>query len=996
MAQISVAQNESASTWNMQTVEPLNGTDEWPMFHHDPQNTGYSTSTAPTTNSIGWSFTTAGSWVYSPSVSDGKIYFGSSDHNVYCLNAFTGEKLWDYTTGDVVRSSPAVSNGRVYVGSDDQKIYCLATSTGDLIWIYDTSAGAGSFVSSPVVVDGKIFIGLDKCYCLNASNGNPLWDYYVDGYFINSSPAVFDGKVYAEFSNGELHCLNASTGETVWMHDSNSAGDCSPAVANGKVYIASNDGTVYCLDAATGDPIWTLSDFLEPATFGLTCPAIAEDRLYIGSVNQGVYCMNASTGDLHWGQKTGNSVHSSPAVADGKVYVCSDKAYCLNATVGEPIWTYTTGVYIGSSPAVAYGNVYVGSDKLYCFGSASPTVHNLDTGLDYLTIQAAIDAPETLNGHTIQVEAGQYYENVVLTKSISLIGENSNNTIIDGGGGTSVINVTNVDNVEISGFTIQNGSYGIYLSGSFYINITGNKITESNNGVYLLNSNLNSFSDNSISNNHNRGFCLWYSNDNSFYENKLENNNLGFYLVASSTNVIANNNVTNDHYGIIIEYSANNLLENNNLTNIEINFGVRGSNLSQFMHNIGVTNTVNGKPVYYWIGEQNQSIPSNAGWVALINCTNIIVQNLNLTNNVQGILIANSTNTRIIDNNIEYNGDGVCIELSSNVTVIVGNNVTNNNRGVLINEAYFTTIFENLLIYNDFSVYMVSTFNTNISKNNITSNNSYGILVGGSNTSVIGNEIMDNSLVGIHVSFAANTTISGNNVTNNTLGIQLWHSTNNTIYHNNLINNPTQASVTDSECTWDNSYPSGGNYWSDYEGADIYSGQNQDQLDGDGIGDSPYIIDVNNQDNYPLAGPFGITEHVFNVTVDDTTIPVAISSNSSISEFDFSEASLQVSFNVTGLTGTTGFCNITLPEDLLWGDFSVYMNGEPLVEGLDYTRTYNGTHNIFHTTYTHSSHLIEITGTHVIPEHSSLIILSLLLIATLLIVTNEKRLFRRH
>lgn len=136
-----------------------------------------------------------------------------------------------------------------------------------------------------------------------------------------------------------------------------------------------------------------------------------------------------------------------------------------------------------------------------------------------------------------------------------------------------------------------------------------------------------------------------------------------------------------------------------------------------------------------------------------------------------------------------------------------------------------------------------------------------------------------------------------------------------------------------------------------------------------------------------------ITDHVFDVTVGDTTIPVAIASNSSISEFDFNKISQQLSFNVTGPTGTTGFCNISIPEELLWGDFSVYLNGEPLVEDVDYTRTYNGTHNIFYITYNHSSHMIEITGTDVIPEYSSWLLSSLLLVATLVIVINKKRLF---
>ena len=100
--------------------------DWWPMFRHDPRNTGCSTSTAPDTNNILWNYTTGG-LVYSssPAVANNKVYIGSHDHRVYCLNATTGELLWNYITGNYVDSSPAVANDKVYVGSHDRKVYCL-------------------------------------------------------------------------------------------------------------------------------------------------------------------------------------------------------------------------------------------------------------------------------------------------------------------------------------------------------------------------------------------------------------------------------------------------------------------------------------------------------------------------------------------------------------------------------------------------------------------------------------------------------------------------------------------------------------------------------------------------------------------------------------------------------------------------------------------------------------------------------------------------------
>ena len=74
----------------------------------------------------------------SPAVVDGKVYVGSYDNKVYCLNAATGAFIWSYTTGDYVYSSPAVADGKVYVGSGDDKVYCLNAATGAFIWSYTT------------------------------------------------------------------------------------------------------------------------------------------------------------------------------------------------------------------------------------------------------------------------------------------------------------------------------------------------------------------------------------------------------------------------------------------------------------------------------------------------------------------------------------------------------------------------------------------------------------------------------------------------------------------------------------------------------------------------------------------------------------------------------------------------------------------------------------------------------------------------------------------
>jgi len=347
--------------------------DDWPMFRHDLNHTGYTESTGPSTNQTLWTYQAGGSPSSSdPAVSGGRLYVGSeADYKVSCLNATTGVFLWSYTTGSFIYSSPAVSGGKVYICCfAPAKIYCLNATTGAFIWSY--TPGGVIVRSSPAVSDGKVYIGCydNKVYCLNADTGASIWNYTTGG-FVASSPAVSNGKVYIGSSDHKVYCLNAATGALVWNY---TAGDwvmSSPAISDGKVYIGSNDHKVYCLNAATGALVWNYTT----GGWVYSPPAVIAGKVYVGSYDCKVYCLNASTGAFIWSYRTGSFVASGPAVSDSKVYLGSGdhKVYCLYAITGAFIWSYTTGNWIGSSPAIAGGRVYIGSEdwKIYAFG---PTV----------------------------------------------------------------------------------------------------------------------------------------------------------------------------------------------------------------------------------------------------------------------------------------------------------------------------------------------------------------------------------------------------------------------------------------------------------------------------------------------------------------------------------------------------------------------------------------------------------------------------------------------
>ncbi len=160
------------------------------------------------------------------------------------------------------------------------------------------------------------------------------------------------------------------------------------------------------------------------------------------------------------------------------------------------------------------------------------------------------------------------------------------------------------------------------------------------------------------------------------------------------------------------------------------------------------------------------------------------------------------------------------------------------------------------------------------------------------------------------------------------------HVRNNHIYHNDLINNTDQARIYPASYTnyWDNGYPSGGNYWSDYAGVDSYSGPDQDVPGSDGKGDTPYVLDANNRDNYPLMTPWGaVPPAVITCSATDVT------TNSATPNGDLTSmgtaSSVDVSFEY-GLTTSYGY--ETTPQTLtVTGPFSAP------ISGLDPNTTYH-------------------------------------------------------
>jgi len=214
----------------------------------------------------------------------------------------------------------------------------------------------------------------------------------------------------------------------------------------------------------------------------------------------------------------------------------------------------------------------------------------------------------------------------------------------------------------------------------------------------------------------------------------------------------------------------------------------------------------------------------------------VTIENANVESFSFGIYLFDSNNNVISGNTATANYEGVYLYSSSN-NAVSGNNVTSNYHGVDLESSSGNTVSGNSAVANSFGLTLTNSNGNTVSENNITQ-----------------------SYIALGLYSSSGNTFFGNTVANNERGVFMQSSSNNVVYHNNF-ENIVQVVEEDSSGVWDHGYPSGGNYWSDYTGVDLKSGPNQDQNGSDGIGDTPYIIDNNNTDRYPLMMPWTPFSH---------------------------------------------------------------------------------------------------------------------------------------
>lgn len=188
------------------------------------------------------------------------VYFGSTDGNLYAVNAENGSLKWKFSTMGAVRSTPCLYDGIVYFGSWDQHIYAVDQDSGELLWKYQTKADPESHLlegiqASVAAENGRVFIGSRDgfFYALDAKNGSLQWQYSARPSWIVSTSVVKNGTVFLSTSDSYLLiALDASTGKEKFNIKTNGYNFAAATIVGNNLFFGDFTGNFYTVDSENG------------------------------------------------------------------------------------------------------------------------------------------------------------------------------------------------------------------------------------------------------------------------------------------------------------------------------------------------------------------------------------------------------------------------------------------------------------------------------------------------------------------------------------------------------------------------------------------------------------------------------------------------------------------------------------------------------------------------------------------------------------------------
>jgi outer membrane protein assembly factor BamB len=306
----------------------------------------------------------------SPAVVSGLVIVGARDGKWLAVDAATGAERWRIATGaelalpwghesgDRYTSSPTVVGQVAFLGSGDGVLRAVDVGTGKTQWQAHT---AGRIRSSPAVSGNYVVVGDADgvVYAFDRATGTTKWKHETEGHTlrsgefgydrrtIQSSPAIVGERVFVGARDGFLYALELATGTRRWRFDHKiSWVNSSPAVDGGMVFAASSDGQfAQAVDAATGAEKWRVTTALVWSS-----PSVSGNRVFVGDALGRLHAIDKTTGVEKWVYRAGGPIFSSPAIAGGGLFVGSDDGgvYAIDVTASKalPRAVYWDSAYV--------------------------------------------------------------------------------------------------------------------------------------------------------------------------------------------------------------------------------------------------------------------------------------------------------------------------------------------------------------------------------------------------------------------------------------------------------------------------------------------------------------------------------------------------------------------------------------------------------------------------------------------------------------------------
>ena len=283
-------------------------------------------------------------------------------------------------------ASPVAGNNKVYFASlRGEGVRAYDSVKGEPIWHFEVEKGVES---SPAIYEEKIYFGANdgNLYCLNANDGSLIWK-YDSGAEILASPIAEGGMLFFASANNLLYALDAVTGEVLWRYKGGNGNNgiysirlaSSPTYSDGNIYVGFSDGTVAAVVAFDGTIVWK-KKFSQKRGVKFAdvdaSPVVDGDTLYISSYSGGFYALNKKNGETLW--KVDSNSASTPTCDDNKVYLPAEdgKISAIKKEDGKKVWEYNLEKGVPTSVVIIGNYLLFGSshDALYLLNKDSGEV----------------------------------------------------------------------------------------------------------------------------------------------------------------------------------------------------------------------------------------------------------------------------------------------------------------------------------------------------------------------------------------------------------------------------------------------------------------------------------------------------------------------------------------------------------------------------------------------------------------------------------------------